>query len=54
MFSSYSFSPDRRPTRNAEPSPSDAYRRAYRAPDAVPTPADPSSERAVPQADGEP
>ena len=54
MFSSYSFSPDRRPTRNAEPSPSDSYRRAYRAPDAAPAPAGTSSEVAVPQADGEP
>jgi hypothetical protein len=54
MYPSYSFSSDRQPSRADRPSPSDAYRRAYRTPDAQPAPADTSSERAVPQADGEP
>jgi hypothetical protein len=53
----YSFAPDRQPARAPAPSPSDAYRRAYRVPppDAQRAPTDgTSSERAVPQADGEP
>jgi hypothetical protein len=54
MYSSFSFSPDRQPTRNVDPSPSDAYRRAFRAPETTPAPAAATSERAVPQADGEP